>query len=108
MRCIPLREAQVDMVLAADIVNSQEMLLLKRGVSLSAQNLRMLKSWGIEHLSVELPGDDGAEDAQAQATIIDLENEILSRFIASSQNPVVREIGRVAAKIVHDRMPLRE
>ena len=48
MRRIQLKEAQVDMILAADIDNAQQMLLLKKGTCLTAKNLRMLKSWGID------------------------------------------------------------
>jgi len=108
VQCIHLAEAQVDMVLAADAVNAQQMLLLKKGACLSAQNLRMLKSWGIERLYVELPGDEGPPKVQPPKTIIDLEQEIRSCFTAPVESTIVSEICRVAAEIIHGRAALKE
>ena len=108
MRCIQLKEAQVDMILAADIDNAQQMLLLKKGTCLTAKNLRMLKSWGIDRLYVELPANDDADNAQTPENLIDLERQILSRFTGSAENPIISEICHVAAEIIHDRMPLKE
>jgi len=108
VRRIQLKEAQIDMILAADAVNAQQMLLLKKGVRLTAENLHMLKSWGIEHLTVEFPGNDVAENVRAPVTIIDLEQEILSRFAVPAGNAIVFEICRVAAGILHERAALKE
>ena len=108
MRRIQLKEARIDMILASDAVNAQQMLLLKKGVCLTAENLRMLKSWGVEHLYVEFPGDDAEEDVRAPATIIDLEQEILSRFTMPAESLILSEICRVAAKIIHERADLKE
>jgi hypothetical protein len=96
------------MILASDAVNAQQMLLLKKGVCLTAENLRMLKSWGVAHLYVESPGHDDEEDFRAPATIIDLEQEILSRLTVPDGNPIVSEICRVAAEIIHERAILKE
>lgn len=108
MRCIRLKEAQVDMVLAADVGNAQQMLLLKKGTGLTAQNLRMLKSWGIDRLYVELPANDDGHDAQAPEKLIDLEHQIRSRFTGPVENPIISEICHVAAEIIHDRMSRKE
>jgi hypothetical protein len=94
------------MVLSADAVNAQQMLLLKNGVRLTEQNLRMLKSWGVESLYVQLPDEDGADGSDAPANNIDLEQETRARFKGASANPIVAEICRVAAEIVHARRDL--
>ena len=108
MRCIHMKEAQVDMILAADVHHAQQMVLLKKGTCLTAQNLRMLKSWGIDRFYVELPANDDAGSAQTLENLIDLEQQILSRFTGPVENPIILEICRVAAEIIHDRMPLKE
>ena len=108
MQYIQLKEVQVDMILAADVDNAQQMLLLRKGTCLTAQNLRMLKSWGIDRLYVELPTNDDADSAQTPENLIDLEQQILSRFTGPVENPIVSEICRVAAEIIHERMSLKE
>lgn len=108
MRCIHLREAQMGMVLAADVLNAQQMLLLEEGVCLSSQNLRMLKSWGIERLYVESPGDVDSVSVKIPETVIDLEREIRSRFTGPAEGTIVSELCRVAADILHERAALKE
>jgi len=108
VRSIHLREAQMGMVLAADVLNAQQMLLLGKGACLSSQNLRMLKSWGIERLYVEFPGDDDPGSAKVPETVIDLEREIRSRFIGPAESTIVSELCRVAADILHERAALKE
>ena len=61
MHRIRLNEAQADMILAADVANAQQMLLLKKGARLTPQHLRMLKSWGVDCLYVQVPVEDKAE-----------------------------------------------
>ena len=41
MRRLSLVEAQPDMILASDIVNDQQMLLLKKGAALNDKNIKM-------------------------------------------------------------------
>ena len=48
MRPILLKDACAGMSLAADAVNGQQMLLLKKGTALTEKSLQMLKSWGVE------------------------------------------------------------
>jgi len=104
---IRLNEAQVDMVLAADVTNAQQMLLLKKGAHLTSQHLRMFKSWGIDSLYVQMPAYDNAVDAKATANTTDLETETRSRFTDDAENPIESEICRVAAEIIHTRPPLK-
>ena len=109
MRYIQLKEVQVDMILAADVANAQQMLPLRKGTCLTAQNLRMLKSWGIDRLYVALPtNDDTDSSAPTPENLIDIEQKILSRFTGPAENPIVSEICRVAAEIIHERMSLKE
>jgi hypothetical protein len=105
---IGLKEARVDMVLAADAFNAQQMLLLAEGTRLTAQNLRMLKSWGVDHIHVHWPNDDDDVGFRRSANHIDLEQETLARYRDGSPPPAVAEICRVAAEIVHARRHPKE
>jgi hypothetical protein len=58
---ILLKEAQPGMSLAADALNAQQMLLLKKGVLLTEKNLRILKSWGVETISVQQSNPEDTE-----------------------------------------------
>jgi hypothetical protein len=108
VRRIQLQEAQVDMILAADVDNAQQMLLLEKGTCLTAKNLRMLKSWGIDRLYVELPANTDVDSDKPTGNFIDLEQELLSRFTGSVESPIVQEICRVAAEIIHERRARQE
>ena len=104
MRRILLKEAETGMSLAADVVNSQQMLLLKKGVLLTDNNLRMLKSWGVETVSVE---HTNIEDTEA--TILtennsdDIEQAIMAQFADTVEDPIMAEICHVAVGIVYER-----
>jgi hypothetical protein len=103
MRCILLREAQVGMTLAADTINAQHMLLLKKDAVLTEKNLRMLKSWGVE--TVHIVHAEGPK--QAAAGMDDMggnpEAAFASRFGSTTENPIMAEICRIASGIVNER-----
>ena len=103
MRRIPVKEAQIGMILATDVFNAQQMLLLKKGGRLSDKNLRMLKSWGVETLPVQLPDHVGDIPLSPAEDRTDLVRELTSRFDESNQNPIADEICRVAAAIIFER-----
>lgn len=103
MRRILLQEAQVGMSLAADALNSQQMLLLKQGVSLTEKRMRMLKSWGVETITVQQSHTDRNETPCASVSSNDVEQQILPNFADTIENPIMAEICRVAAEIVHER-----
>jgi hypothetical protein len=101
---ILLKEAQAGMYLAADALNAQQMLLLKKGVILTEKNLTILKSWGVETIAVE---DSNPEYSEATCPPDndreDVEQSILAQFGATTDNPIMAEICRVAAGIVYER-----
>jgi len=104
MRRILLKEAGIGMSLAVDAVNTQQMLLLKKGVLLTENNLRMLKSWGVETIAVEDSNPENTEATSPPAkNSDDIEHAILSQFGDTTDNPIMAEICCVAAGIVHER-----
>lgn len=107
MHRLRLNEAQADMILAADVANAQQMLLLKKGTRLTPQHLRMLKSWGVDSLYVQVPAADKGDDAKTTANTTELELETRMRFMDPADTPIAAEICRVAAEIIHARLHLK-
>ena len=101
---ILLKEAQPGMSLAADALNAQQMLLLKKGVLLTEKNLRILKSWGVETIAVEQSNpEDTKAPCPSDNNNDDVEQAILAQFADTIDNSIMAEICRVAAGIVHER-----
>ena len=103
MRRISLKEARIGMTLEADVVNSQKMLLLKKRTILSEKNLRMLKSWGVETLSIKRPEGENADTPGVTDNDSGPEEVVASRFGNTTDNPVMAEIRRIASAIVNER-----
>ena len=103
MRRIPLGDARPGLVLGADALNAQQMLLLKKGASLTAKSLHTLKSWGVEAVWVAQPeADDGCAPGPA-ADHRDLEQALAARFGDTLENPVMAAICEAALRIVSER-----
>lgn len=103
MRRIPLNEASAGMSLAADAVNAQQMLLLKKGTALTEKSLQMLKSWGVETVCIaQSETEDSQTPGPADSSAV-IQEELLSQFADTIENPIMAEICRVAAEIVHER-----
>jgi len=106
MRRIRLKDARIDMVLAADVHNGQDMLLLKKGVALTEKSLRMLKSWGVEALQVQQADGEPADSPDPGKNQAKIEKAMEARFGDTLADPVMAEICRAAAAIVHERNQL--
>lgn len=105
MQRIPLVDAEPDMILAADVVNDQQMLLLKKGMSLSAKNIKMLKSWGVSTINIEAGpvAEPNHKIADRTTALEAIEVRMLKKFEQLGDDEVMREIGRVATDIVTER-----
>lgn len=106
MRQIPLVDAKPDMVLAADVVNGQQMLLLKKGASLTAKNIKILKSWGISTIDIHAASGSQADDTPSDRTIMfeAIEAQLLKKFSQTAPNDVMQEIHRVASAMIMERL----
>ena len=87
-------------VLAAPVRNHQGLMLLKAGTRISADNLRMLKSWGVTQVSVEGggKGEIAPEGETARAQVTADENRIREKFSQAGENPVMERIMEVAIR----------
>ncbi len=105
MQQIPLVDAKPDMILAGDLFNDQQMLLLKKGVALNPKNIKMLKSWGIAFIEIEseldAPAKRAGSDGSAHRAAI--EERMTKKFSQLEENDVMREIRRVATDIIIHR-----
>ena len=105
MQQIPLIDAKPDMVLAADVVNEQQMLLLTKGVALNTKNIRMLKSWGIAAIVIESEALPQTNPAAIDRPKIagDIETRLIQKFGASADGKVMTAIRRAAVAILIER-----
>ncbi len=103
MRRILVKDAQVGMTLAQDAVNAQQMLLLKKGASLTEKTLRMFKSWGVETIWVQQSATDEGIVENDRNHRADVEETLRRRFGDTIENPIMSEMCRVTAEIVSIR-----
>ena len=100
---VPLNKAQAGMTLAKDVLNAQQMLLLKKGTALSEKSLRMLKSWGVEVICIQASDADHPDTNRSPSAQTDIAKKMAVLFGDTIQNPVMAEICRAAREIVHQR-----
>jgi len=103
MRRILLKDASAGMSLAADAVNAQQMLLLKKGAALTEKSLQMLKSWGVETVCIAQSETEDSETTGPADNSAAIQEELLKQFADTVENPIMAEICRVAAEIVNER-----
>jgi hypothetical protein len=105
MQRIPLVDAEPDMILATDVVNDQQMLLLKKGTALSAKNIKMLKSWGVSAIDIEAGpiAEPNIEISDRTTVLAEIEVRMLKKFEQLDDDEVMHEIRRVATDIVTER-----
>ncbi len=93
------------MTLASDLVNDQQMLLLKKRVRLNAKNIKMLKSWGIAFIEIESESvpETAMEASDRNMNLATLEDRMAKKFGQWDENDVMLEIRRVATDIIIGR-----
>ena len=105
MQRIALLDAKPDMTLASDLFNDQQMLLLKKGVTLNPKNIKMLKSWGIAFIEIASEQNAPAERTEPDGSghCAAIEERMAKKFNEFDQCAVMREIRRVATDILMHR-----
>ncbi len=105
MRRLPLVDAQPDMILASDIENDQQMLLLRKGAALNDKNIKMLKSWGVAFVEIESESDRESNIVSSDCSLDgdDIARRVEERFGPLGDDEVMREIRRVATDIIVNR-----
>ena len=102
MQEITVVDAQPDMVLAADVVHDHQRLLLRKGVALNDQNIKILNSWGVTRIKVNRDPhpDDGAAADDPALLIASIENRMRHKFGPTDGDEIRNEIRRVATRII--------
>jgi hypothetical protein len=102
MGVLNINDLKEGMVLAVDVKNRHEQLLLKKGAELTTKDILILKTWGINEADVEGIDQVEVEKQEMQSlspSIIDaLEGELTELFHECDDNPVMAEIRRIVRK----------
>jgi len=97
MGILNIDDLKVGMVLAEDLLNKHGNILIKKGNTLSEQNIMPLKAWGVTDVNVQ--GVDQEEIQNMPAEVIDyIENDLRLVFPHIGGDPIMEEIYRVIKK----------
>lgn len=106
MKILDPESLKPKMILAEPVYNFQEILLLKKGTTLSEKNIRMLKSWGVTDVWIKGKSkektDKEVEPLYEKEKAI--ENELKEKFLEVLDDPVMVEIMRVAGNQLKKRI----
>jgi hypothetical protein len=97
------------MNLARSVYNQQDLLLLEKDTSLTKKRIWMLKTWGIDRVSVKGKSpEEGKSDFEAEIeTKETIETELKAKFADVIDEPIMQEImkatGRHLQKSLIDR-----
>ncbi len=93
-------ELKPGMILARSVYNQQDLLLLEKDSSLTKKRIWMLKTWGIDQVSVKGKAkDDGRTVFEAELeTKETIETELKTKFADVIDDPVMEEIMKAAAR----------
>lgn len=93
-------ELKPGMILARSVYNQQDLLLLEKDSSLTKKRIWMLKTWGIDQVSVKgKPKDDGRTVFEAELeTKETIEKELKAKFADVIDDPVMQKIMKAAGR----------
>ncbi len=88
------------MVVAADVKNLDDMLLIPAGCELSARHIKILRTWGISDIQIE--GNEKSSTTFLKIspeTLLKLENELKGIFWDfDTESPAQQEIFKIALR----------
>ena len=93
-------ELKPGMILARSIHNQQDLLLLEKDSSLTKQRIWMLKTWGIDQVSIKgISENDGIIDFETELETKDtIETQLKAKFADVLDDPVMKEIMKAASR----------
>jgi hypothetical protein len=97
---LKIEELKPGMILAQSAYNQQDLLLLEKDSSLTKKRIWMLKTWGIDQVSVKgKPQPEGKADFEAELeTKETIETELKAKFADVIDDPVMQEIMKAAGR----------
>jgi hypothetical protein len=97
---LKIDELKPGMILARSVHNQQDLLLLEKDSSLTKKRIWMLKTWGIEQVSVQGESEnDGTAVFEAELETKDtIETQLKAKFADVLDDPVMEEIMKAASR----------
>ena len=94
------------MVLARSVYNQQDLLLLEKGTALTQKRIWMLKTWGIDQISVKGQSQkDAASVSEVEfETRESIEKELRDKFADVIDEPVMQAIMKAAGRQLQKRL----
>ena len=94
------------MVLARSVYNQQDLLLLEKGTALTKKRIWMLKTWGIDQISVKgQHRKDAASVSEVEfETRESIERELHAKFADVIDEPVMQAIMKAAGRQLQKRL----
>ena len=99
-------ELKPGMILARSVYNQQDLLLLEKDSSLTKKRIWMLKTWGIDRVSIKgEPKKDGRTVFETESeTKETIERELKAKFADVIDDPVMEEIMKAAGRQLHKNL----
>jgi hypothetical protein len=97
---LKIEELKPGMNLARSVYNQQDLLLLEKDTSLTKKRIWMLKTWGIDQVSVKGKSQgEGKGDFEAEIeTKETIETELKAKFADVIDEPIMQEIMKAAGR----------
>jgi hypothetical protein len=97
---LKIDELKPGMILAEPVVNQAGSLLLEKDISLTKRRIWMLKTWGIDKVSIEGKSKEGGKTAiETELEIREtIEKELRAKFEDTIADPVMETIMKAAAR----------
>jgi hypothetical protein len=97
---LKIEELKPGMNLARSVYNQQDLMLLEKGTSLTKKRIWMLKTWGIDQVSVKGKSiGEGKGDFEAEIeTKETIETELKAKFADVIDEPIMQEIMKAAGR----------
>ena len=99
-------ELKPGMILARSVYNQQDLLLLEKDSSLTKKRIWMIKTWGIDQVSIKgKPIEDNRTDFEVElASKETIEKELKAKFADVLEDPVMQEIMKAAGRQLQKRL----
>jgi hypothetical protein len=103
---LKIDEAKPGMVLARSVYNQQDLLLLEKGSALTKKRIWMIKTWGIDRVSVRgQPKENDRTDFQIEFESKEtIEKELKTKFADVIDDPIMQEIMKAAGRQLQKRL----
>ena len=94
------------MILARSVYNQQDLLLLEKDSSLTKKRIWMIKTWGIDQVSIKgQPTEDTPTDFEAELEDKEtIERELKAKFADVIDDPIMQEIMKAAGRQLQERL----